>query len=178
VYAVFTIVNTFSLTANGLSRCPKLLCSGMGSDLREIPLVAVIEADDSVAQPLAKLIQTAGFLTEVFPSAEQFIRSNQTQRTGCLVLDVQLPGMSGLQLQSHLASAGRHIPIIFINPSPGEKGRALALELGAVDVLDKTSDHKTLLKEIRWVLKPREGGEPASLHSLREAGTNMRDEKL
>jgi FixJ family two-component response regulator len=165
VKLAFTIVKASFLTPNRINVAPQLPCTGMGSSLRQIPLVAVIEADDSVAQPFAKLIQTAGFLTEVFPSAEQFIRSNQTQRTGCLVLDVQLPGMSGLELQSHLASAGHHIPIIFINPSPGERARALALELGAVDVLDKTSDHKTLLKEIRWLLKPPASGEPARFHS-------------
>jgi len=90
----------------------------MGSYLLQIPLDAFIEAEGWVAQGLAKLIQAAGFLTEVFPSAEQFIRSNLTQCTGCLVRDVQLPGMSGVRSQSHLASAGRHIPVIFINPSP------------------------------------------------------------
>ena len=112
---------------------PQLLCPGIGSDLLQIPLVVVIEAADSLAQALAKLIRTAGFLTEVFPSAEEFVRSNQTQRTGCLVLDAQLQGMSGLQLQSHLASARRHIPIIFINPSPDAAARSLAVELGAVN---------------------------------------------
>jgi FixJ family two-component response regulator len=150
----------------------------MGSKVRQIPLVAVIEADSPVAQALVKLIQTAGFLTEVFPSPEQFIRSNQVQRAGCLVLDVQLQGMNGLQLQSHLASSGRHIPIIFINPSPNVAARALALELGAVDIVDETSGYRNLLKEIRWMLKPRENSEPESLHDFREAGSNMRDEEL
>jgi FixJ family two-component response regulator len=74
--------------------------------------------------------------------------------TACLVVDAQLPGMSGLQLQSHLAAAGRHIPIIFITASADNGTRALARELGAVNVLDKASGDKALLKEIRLILKP------------------------
>jgi FixJ family two-component response regulator len=150
----------------------------MGSDLRQVPLVAVIEADASVAWAVAKLIRSAGFSEEVFASAEQFVRSNQPC-TRCLVVDVQLPGMSGLQLQSHLASAGRHIPIIFINASADERARALAFELGAVEVAaDKASGYNTLLKEIGWMLKPRDGGEPASFPSSRKPGSNIGDEKL
>jgi FixJ family two-component response regulator len=149
----------------------------MGSDLRQVPLVAVIEADASVARAVAKLIRSAGFSEEVFASAEQFVRSNQPC-TRCLVIDVQLPGMSGLQLQSHLASAGRHIPIIFINASADERARALAFELGAVEVADKASGYNTLLKEIGWMLKLRDGGEPASLPSSRKPGSNIGDEKL
>jgi FixJ family two-component response regulator len=91
------------------------------------------------------------------------IRSNQAQ--GCLVIDVQLPGMIGLQLQSHLASAGRHIRIIFINACMDEKYRALAFELGAVDIRDKASGHKALLKEITWRLKPRDTAGPRNLAS-------------
>ena len=68
-------------------------------------------------------------------------------------LDVQLPGMTGPQLQSHLASAGYHIPIIFITGSADDRAQALALEMGAVNLLTKPSGHKALLKEIRLVLK-------------------------
>jgi FixJ family two-component response regulator len=149
----------------------------MDSDLRQVPLVAVIEADASVAWAVAKVIRSAGFSEEVFASAEQFVRSNQAH-TKCLVVDVQLPGMSGLQLQSHLASAGRHIPIIFINARADERACALAFELGAVEVADKASGYNTLLKEIGWMLKPRDGGEPASLPSSRKPGSSIRDEKL
>jgi FixJ family two-component response regulator len=79
-------------------------------------------------------------------------------RTACLIVDVKLPGMSGLQLQSHLASAGRHIPIIFITASADNGTRALARELGAINVLDPPGDKAllNLLKEIRLVLQPRD----------------------
>jgi len=124
--------------------------------LHEVPLVAVIEADNSVGWAVAKAIRSVGIGVDVFASAEQFVRSDQMPSTVCLVLDVNLPGMSGMQLQSHLASAGRHIPIIFITASADERARALALELGAVNVLDETSGYKTLLKEIGLILKRRE----------------------
>jgi CheY-like chemotaxis protein len=79
-----------------------------------------------------------------------------------------------------LVSADRHIPIIFIfiKASADERARALAFELGAVEVADKASGYDTLLKEIGWMLKPRDGGEPASLPSSRKPGSNMRNEQL
>jgi FixJ family two-component response regulator len=105
------------------------------------------------------MIRFAGFSGEVFVSAEQFIRSDQMPHTGCLVVDVLLPGMTGLQLQTHLASSGRHIPIIFITTSADETARGLAVQLGAVKVLDKKSGDQALLKEIGRILKPRENQE-------------------
>jgi FixJ family two-component response regulator len=126
--------------------------------LSNVPQVSIIDGNDSVAWAVAALIRSAGFEVEVFASAEEFIRSNQMPRTACLIVDVKLPGMSGLQLQSHLASAGRHIPIIFITASADNGTRALARELGAINVLDSPGDKAllNLLKEIRLVLQPRD----------------------
>jgi two-component system, LuxR family, response regulator FixJ len=76
-------------------------------------------------------------------------------RTACLVVDVQLAGMSGPQLQSHLAAAGRHIPMVYIAASADERARVLAFELGAVNVLDKPSGDQALLKEICLILRPK-----------------------
>jgi FixJ family two-component response regulator len=109
-----------------------------------------------VGWAVAGIVGSAGFSVLVFPSAEQFIRSGHMNSTACLVVNVQLPGMSGLQLQSHLAAAGCHIPIIFITGSEDEKARALAYELGAVNVLDKSSGARNLIKEICSIVKPRE----------------------
>jgi FixJ family two-component response regulator len=75
--------------------------------------------------------------------------------TACLVVDAQLTGMSGLQLQSHLAAAGRYIPMVFIVAHADERARALALELGAVNILDKPSGDKALLKQVRSILEPK-----------------------
>jgi FixJ family two-component response regulator len=133
--------------------------------LLEVALVSVIEHSESVRWAVARTVRSAGFGVEVFASAEEFILSDQMPSTACLILDVQLPGMSGLQLQSHLAASGRHIPIIFIAGSADERARALALELGAVSFQDKPSGNKALLKEICSILKPRDKEERTSLHS-------------
>lgn len=130
----------------------------LGDDLSEIPVVSVVDDNYSVRRAVAAVIRSAGFTVEVFGSAEEFIRSHQMPCTACLVLSVQLKGMSGLQLQSHLAAAGRHIPMVFIVASADEKAQALAFELGAVKVLDKPSGGDKLLKEIRLILKPRDRG--------------------
>ena len=121
--------------------------------MQDIPFVSVIGANESAGWTVAKVIREAGFRVKVFASSEEFIRSDQILCTGCLVLDVQLPGMTGLQLQSHLASAGYHIPIIFITDSADDRAQALALEMGAVSLLTKPSGQKALLKEIRLILK-------------------------
>jgi len=122
--------------------------------LRETDVV-VIEADDLVSWAITRIIRTAGLSVEVFASVEQFIRSDQVPFTACLVVDVQLPGMSGLQLQSHLASTGRHIPIVFITTSADETVQAIGLKVGAVDFQVHPSGEKALLKEIGLMLKPK-----------------------
>ena len=130
----------------------------------ENPLVSVVDDNDAVGWAVAKVIGSAGFRVLVFPSAGEFILSGQMACTACLVVDVQLTGMSGLQLQSHLAAAGRHIPVIFITASADARAQALARELGAVNVLDKPSGEKALLKEICLILKPTDADGRASFH--------------
>ncbi len=132
--------------------------------MSNVPLIAIVDDNDSVGWAVAGIVGSAGFGVLVFPSAEAFLRSPQMASTACLIVNVQLPGMSGLQLQSHLAAAGRHIPIIFITASQDEKARALAHELGAVNILNKPSGDQTLLKEIRSILKPRDKEGQTSSH--------------
>lgn len=120
----------------------------------EIPLVSIISDHDSVRWAVATVIRSAGFRVEVFASAEKLLLSDQMPCTACLIVDVQLAGMSGPQLQSHLAAAGRHIPMVFVVGSADERSRALAIELGAVNVLDKLFGDRALLTEIRSILKP------------------------
>jgi len=126
--------------------------------LRENAVVAVIETDDPVNWAVAGVLRSAGFGVEIFASVEQFLRSARMAHTACLVLDVQVPGMSGLQLQSHLAAAGLNIPIIFIiTGTADERSRTLAVELGAVSFQDRRAGEKALLKEIRSLLKAEDG---------------------
>jgi len=131
--------------------------------LEGVGLVAVLGPDESAGWAVARVIRSAGFDVAVFVSAEHFIRSHQMPCAACLIVDVQLQGMTGLQLQSHLAAAGRHIPMIFITTSADESARALAIELGAVKFLDKPYGDKALLKEISLILKPRDQERRTSL---------------
>jgi FixJ family two-component response regulator len=130
--------------------------AGAGGGLSDVQLISIISDNDAAGWAVATAIRSAGFVAEIFRSAEKFILSDQVSGTACLIVDVQLTGMSGLQLQSHLAASGRHIPIIFVVAVADEKARALAIELGAVNVLDKSFGDKALLKEIRRILKPME----------------------
>jgi FixJ family two-component response regulator len=109
--------------------------------LSEIPQVSIITDNDAALWAVAEGIRSAGFEVEVFGSAEKFILSDKVTRNGCLIVDVQLTGMSGLQLQSHLAAAGRHIPMVFEVPLAEERPQALAL--------------RALLGEVRAILKPK-----------------------
>src|SRR5207302_2029693 len=124
----------------------------MGDGLTENPQVSVLHGDGVVGWSVARTVRSAGFAVEVFASSEAFISSDQMPRTACLVVDVQLAGMSGLQLQSHLAAAGRYIPMVFIVVASDERGRERALELGAMNVLGSPADDKALLKEVCSIL--------------------------
>ncbi|PYX23876.1 MAG: two-component system response regulator [Acidobacteria bacterium] len=115
-------------------------------------LLSVVDDDDSLREATGRFMRSLDFTVELFRSAEEFLKSSRLQEVSCLVLDVQLPGMSGLQLQSHLAERGYRIPIIFITASPNEGTRARALDAGAVDFLPKPFTEQALLKGIRSAL--------------------------
>jgi two-component system, LuxR family, response regulator FixJ len=95
-----------------------------------------------------------GLNVETFAGAEEFLATAEGTTAACLVLDVRMPGMSGLGLQKQLASAGRHIPIVFITGHEDEQARRAALEAGAVDFLQKPFDDQALLDSIARALAP------------------------
>jgi len=118
-----------------------------------IPLVAVVDDDDAACQATRRLIRSMGLMVESFNSAEQFLLAGRPDLTSCLVLDVQMTPVSGLQLQRHLLDAGYSIPIIFITAYPDERGRTQALRAGAVEFLSKPFADEALLQAIRSALK-------------------------
>ena len=124
-------------------------------EMPEICLVSVIDDDESLRRALERLIRSFGFPVAVFPSAHEFLLSDRVQDTACLILDMQMPRMNGLQLQSHLTQAGYRIPIIFITAYPDERVRARALQAGAADFLQKPFSDDVLLNGIRGALKMR-----------------------
>jgi len=129
-----------------------VLVSQTGAELSSARLLSVVDDDDSLREATGRFMRSLDFTVELFRSAEEFLKSSRLQEVSCLVLDVQLPGMSGLQLQSHLAERGYRIPIIFITASPNEGTRARALDAGAVDFLPKPFTEQALLKGIRSAL--------------------------
>ena len=124
-------------------------------EMSEIRLVSVIDDDESLRRALERLIRSFGFPVVVFPSAHEFLLSDHVQDTACLILDMQMPRMNGLELQSHLAQAGCRIPIIFITAYSDQRVRARALQAGAVDFLQKPFSDDVLFNGIRRALKMR-----------------------
>jgi FixJ family two-component response regulator len=101
------------------------------------PLVAVVDDDESVRESLPDLLKEFGFAVLAFSSADEFLASDSVDRTMCLVLDIAMPGMSGVDLQKELKVRGYKIPIIFITAQEDESIHKRVLEQGAVDILLK-----------------------------------------
>jgi FixJ family two-component response regulator len=120
-------------------------------------LISVVDDDASVRKTTKLLIESFGYRAIVFESAETFLKSGQLKDTSCLVLDVQMQGMNGLRLQSHLATEGSSIPIIFISAYRNKASRRQAMHAGAVAFLHKPFSDEQLLKSIRSALKHWQG---------------------
>ena len=112
------------------------------------PLISIVDDDDSLRNSLNNLIRSVGFGVQDFCSAEAFLKSNQLHDTACLILDVRMPGMSGLDLQRQLVATNCPTPIIFITSHGDSDAQARALEAGAVDYLYKPFREEALLKAI------------------------------
>ena len=119
-----------------------------------VPLIAIVDDDDALRTSLDDLLRSLGFRTQDFSSAEAFLSANQARDTACLILDVRMPGMNGLELQRQLAAANWQIPIIFMTAHADAEARARALEAGAVAFLYKPFHEEGLLTAIDAVLKP------------------------
>ena len=118
-----------------------------------VPLISIVDDDDSLRNSLDNLIRSVGFHAQGFSSAEAFLSSNQAHDTACLILDMRLPGMNGLELQRQIVAANWRIPIIFITSHADGGARARALEAGAVDYLFKPFREEQLLDAIDAALK-------------------------
>ena len=118
-----------------------------------VPLISIVDDDDALRNSLDDLIRSIGFPTQGFSSADAFLSSNQARDTACLILDVRMPGMNGLDLQRQIVAANWQIPIIFITSHADDDARARALEAGAVAFLYKPFREEELLNAIDAALK-------------------------
>jgi len=112
-------------------------------------MVAVIDDDEAFRTALQRLLKAAGFPVRSFASAEDFLKSGQQHETGCLITDIRMPGMSGLDLQAKLSAEHCPIPTIFITAHGDEKMRLQAMRGGAVKFLGKPFDSTMLLESVR-----------------------------
>ena len=118
--------------------------------------IAIVDDDQSVRDAVTNLFRSMGFPAMAFASAEEFLNSGSLDTASCIVLDVQMPGMGGLSLQSHLAATGRQIPIVFVTGYPDAGVRDKAMSLGAVCFLTKPFNEDDLVDGLRSALTDRE----------------------
>ncbi len=112
-------------------------------------LIAVIDDDRSVRDSVKKLLRSAGYRVETFESAEHFLGAGAATKTGCLILDVRMPGMGGLELQVRLKEGDTHPPIIFITAHDDGSLRQQVIQAGAVDVLHKPFPPNALVATVQ-----------------------------
>ena len=117
------------------------------------PLVSIVDDDASVRRSTRRLLLSSGLRAEAFASAEDFLQSGRVAETACLLLDVRMPGMDGLELQRRLSETDRIIPIIFLSARASEEEERRALRAGAADFLRKPVSKEALLHAIRAVLE-------------------------
>jgi FixJ family two-component response regulator len=112
-------------------------------------LTAIIDGDEAMQDSLRDLMEAAGLVARCFGSAEEFLASDLRAQAACLIVDIRMPKMSGLQLQTRLKEEECNIPIIFITAHGDARMRIRAMREGAVEFLAKPFDHRLLLKRVR-----------------------------
>jgi FixJ family two-component response regulator len=115
-------------------------------------LIAIIDDNESMQDSLCDLIESGGFEAKCFGSAKAFLESDMHRRAACLIVDIRMPKMSGLELQAKLKQQECKVPIIFLTAFEDAETRAQAIKEGAVEFLTKPFDHQLLLKMLRGTL--------------------------
>jgi FixJ family two-component response regulator len=125
------------------------------STVRKRRLVAIVDDEKAVCRAISRLVVSAGFESEIFTSAEEFLRSCRERKPDCLILDLRLSGMSGLELQQQLTADHCRIPIVFVSAHDDPSSRRQALQSGASAFLGKPFTDEALLEAIHSAMKPR-----------------------
>ena len=115
-------------------------------------IVSVVDDDESLRRSLRNLLGSVGFRVETFPSAEAFLQSVHRDQTGCLVLDLRMPGMNGFDLLRHLSDTSSRIPTVILTAHGDDEARQRSLQAGAVAFLNKPFNGNALLAAVRTAL--------------------------
>ena len=127
---------------------------GGGRDLsKAIPIISIVDDDEALREAMECFVQSLGYNVSTFGSAEEFLNSGQVDDTSCLITDVQMPGLSGVELQDRLIARGHRIPIIFITAYSDENVRTRAMKAGALAFLTKPVNADNLLGYLEKALK-------------------------
>jgi two-component system response regulator FixJ len=118
------------------------------------PLITIVDDDSLVRRAVLRLVKSVGLEVDGFPSAEEFLQAHSLRDPDCLILDIGLPGMTGLELQKRLLETRRTPPIIFVTARDETEVRAQALQAGAFAFLGKPFSDEVLLQAIRAILQP------------------------
>jgi FixJ family two-component response regulator len=118
-----------------------------------IPIIAVVDDDEAIREAIDSLIRSAGFRAELFASGEDFLQAKHRLHAACLIADVRMPRVSGLELQRQLAATDCRIPLVFITAHDDEDARAQALRAGAVDFLYKPFSDEVILSAVQVALQ-------------------------
>lgn len=111
-------------------------------------MISIIDDDESIRKGLGRLFRSVGFDVNSFASAEEFLNSGDLQRSSCLILDLRMPGMDGLELQSRLVSSNCQVPIVFLTAHNDEQSREQALQAGAIDFVQKPFNEASLIRDV------------------------------
>jgi FixJ family two-component response regulator len=128
-----------------------------GSRVDQVPIISIVDDDASVRTATARLLRSLGFSAHAFASAQEFLSSPRLRETSCLIADVEMPGMTGIELQEYLIAHGHRTPMIFITAFPEDRIRERAMKAGAVDFLSKPFDEPRLLECVERALTMRQG---------------------
>ena len=116
-------------------------------------MIAIVDDDDVVREAMKSLMRSLGYNASTFGSADEFLKSEQVSKTSCLITDLHMPGLSGLDLQDRLIATGHRFPVIFLTGFPDEDVRMRAMKAGAVGFLSKPCNHGHLLDCLAKALK-------------------------
>ena len=125
------------------------------------PIVSIVDDDDAVGNAIEVLMRSVGLIAKAFSSGEEFLRSPELRRTGCLVVDFDMPKMNGLDLHNNLSRLGKEIPTVMITAYPSDDIRARALQAGVIGYLPKPFDEGDLLNCIQAALDRAKGNRGA-----------------